>query len=195
MPARTRARESERWILRTERTARPEEVRARVRGGWPLARVSGTHVCVCVRRARVYAARAHTPGPGRSRRCVRTRVSVFARACWGASRPCRGAWGTGVGLSLLPSASFLNYRAYGRSARVCMCVGRTYPCVRGYGKPQSLFWTTLTSLRSPGAVALEFAPAFPRFVSELDSSGRKFRTERCSSFISAIYDEMQLGMI
>lgn len=41
-------------------------------------------------------------------------VNARARAMCGASRPCQGAWGTGVGLSLLPSASFLKYWAYGR---------------------------------------------------------------------------------
>ena len=36
---------------------------------------------------------------------------LHVRMWWygGASRPCRGAWGIGVGLSLLPSGSFFNY--------------------------------------------------------------------------------------
>lgn len=67
-----------------------EEVRARVRGGWPLARVSDARarVCVCARVARVCVPRVHVHA-GRAAFagvCVHVtagerRASVLVRAC------------------------------------------------------------------------------------------------------------------
>lgn len=117
---RERAREKERFC-ESERARLPRE---RLGRRSPSSRMASSHlVYVC--------------------------VSARARAVRGASRPCQGARGTGVGLSLLPSGSFLNHRAYGRSSTQSLSSGPL-----AHFSPRSLvrrsFVVANSSLAAPG---------------------------------------------